>query len=171
MHHFHVFAMMEILYICDPPFLHHPVALIYRRSDTFQLMVFMQNCLQTLKSYRSHLVLLPSNPTISTLIPTETVQCNTRRIRPYLTEYATQLLEQALVTSHPDYCNALLEGLHACIKPEPAAHLVFNQQKMAHSALHDSQLVPCCSLCITDLSGVQEQVCSPCSAHQIWSIA
>ena len=37
---------------------------------------------------------------------------NIRKIRPYLTQYATQLLVQTLVSSRLDYCNALLTGLH-----------------------------------------------------------
>ncbi|XP_030628573.1 uncharacterized protein LOC115810685 [Chanos chanos] len=37
-----------------------------------------------------------------------------RKISPYLTHYATQLLVQAMVISQLDYCNALLVGLPAC---------------------------------------------------------
>src|SRR4029434_331089 len=57
---------------------------------------------------------------------------NIRKIRPYLTQYATQLLVQTLVNSRLDYCNALLTGLPACVvKPlqmiqNAAARLVFN---------------------------------------------
>lgn len=36
---------------------------------------------------------------------------NTRKIRPFLSEYATQLLIQSLVISRLDYCSALLAGL------------------------------------------------------------
>ncbi len=36
---------------------------------------------------------------------------NIRKIRPFLTEHAAQLLVQALVVSRLDYCNALLAGL------------------------------------------------------------
>ncbi len=43
---------------------------------------------------------------------------NIRKIRPFLTEHAAQLLVQALVISRLDYCNALLAGLPSCtIKP------------------------------------------------------
>ncbi|KAJ8401317.1 hypothetical protein AAFF_G00385480, partial [Aldrovandia affinis] len=69
------------------------------------------------------------------------------RIRPFLTQEATQLLVQALVMSRPDDCDSLLAGLPACaIKPlqlvqNAAARLVFNQLKFTHvtpllSSLH-----------------------------------
>src|SRR4029434_2588082 len=62
---------------------------------------------------------------------------NIRKIRPYLTRYATQRLVQTLGSSRLDYCNALLTGLPACVvKPlqmiqNAAARLVFNQPKSA----------------------------------------
>ncbi len=61
-----------------------------------------------------------------------------RKIRPFLTEHAAQLLVQALVISRLDYCNALLAGLPSnTIKPlqmiqNAAAWLVFNKPKRAH---------------------------------------
>lgn len=63
---------------------------------------------------------------------------NIKKIRPYLTEHAAQLLVQALVISRIDYCNSLLAGLPVCtVKPlqmiqNAAARLVFNQPKRAH---------------------------------------
>ncbi|XDV36628.1 hypothetical protein PO909_006374 [Leuciscus waleckii] len=63
---------------------------------------------------------------------------NIRKIRPFLTEHATQLIVQALVISRLDYCNALLAGLPSCAtKPlqmiqNAAARLVFNEPKRAH---------------------------------------
>ncbi|XP_050986346.1 uncharacterized protein LOC127177869, partial [Labeo rohita] len=63
---------------------------------------------------------------------------NIRKIRPFLTEQATQLLVQALVISRLDYCNALLANLPSCtIKPlqmiqNASARPVFNEPKRAH---------------------------------------
>ncbi len=63
---------------------------------------------------------------------------NIRKIRPFLTQHAAQLLVQALVISRLDYCNALLAGLPSnAIKPlqmiqNAAARLVFNEPKRAH---------------------------------------
>ncbi len=63
---------------------------------------------------------------------------NIRKIRPFLTEHAAQLLVQVLVISRLDYCNALLAGLPSCtIKPlqmiqNAAAWLVFCEHKRAH---------------------------------------
>ncbi len=57
---------------------------------------------------------------------------NIRKIKPFLTQHAVQLLDQTLVISRVDYCNALLAGFTSCtIKPlqmiqNAAAGLVFN---------------------------------------------
>jgi len=67
---------------------------------------------------------------------------NFRRIRPFLSEHARQLLlVQALVLSRLDYWNALLAGLPACsVKPlqliqNATARVVFNKPKRAHVTL------------------------------------
>ncbi len=63
---------------------------------------------------------------------------NIKKIRPFLSEHATQLLVQALVLSRLDYCNALLAGLPASsIRPlqliqNAAARLIFNEPKRTH---------------------------------------
>ncbi len=63
---------------------------------------------------------------------------NIRKIKPFLTEHAAQLLVQALVISRLDYCNALLAGLpsykikHPQMIQNAAARLVFNEPKRAH---------------------------------------
>ncbi len=48
---------------------------------------------------------------------------NIRKIRPFLSEHATQLLLQALVLFRLDYCNALLAGL-----PASSKHLQLNPE-------------------------------------------
>ncbi len=61
-----------------------------------------------------------------------------RKIRPFLSEHASQLLVQALVLSRLEYCNALLSGLQAnSIKSlqlvqNAAARLIFNEPKRTH---------------------------------------
>ncbi len=63
---------------------------------------------------------------------------NIKKIRPFLSEHASQLLVQALVLSRLDYCNALLAGLPASsIKPlqliqNTAARFIFNEPKRMH---------------------------------------
>ncbi|KAF4081263.1 hypothetical protein AMELA_G00159440 [Ameiurus melas] len=63
---------------------------------------------------------------------------NIKKIQPYLTKQATQILVQALIISKLDYCNSLLSSLPASsIKPlqmiqNAAAYLIFNQPKTTH---------------------------------------
>ncbi len=61
-----------------------------------------------------------------------------KKIRPFLSEHASQLLVQVLVLSRLDYCNALLAGLPASsIKPlqliqNAAARLILNEPKRTY---------------------------------------
>ncbi len=63
---------------------------------------------------------------------------NIKKIRPFLSEHASQLLVQALLLSRLDYCNALLAGLPASsIKPlqliqNAATRYIFNEPKRMH---------------------------------------
>ncbi len=64
---------------------------------------------------------------------------NIRKIRPFLTEHAAQLLVQALVISRLDYCNALLAGLPSnTIKP-----LQMIQNAACTTGLQRAQKSPC----------------------------
>ncbi|KAI5093824.1 hypothetical protein C0J45_15548, partial [Silurus meridionalis] len=64
---------------------------------------------------------------------------NVRRIRPFLSTQAAQVLVQSLVISRLDYCSSLLAGLPLnAIRPlqmiqNAAARLVFNQPKFSHT--------------------------------------
>ncbi|KAF7704299.1 hypothetical protein C0J45_7597, partial [Silurus meridionalis] len=64
---------------------------------------------------------------------------NIRRIRPFLSTQAAQVLVQSLVISRLDYCNSLLAGLPLnAIRPlqmiqNAAARLVFNLPKSSHT--------------------------------------
>ncbi len=63
---------------------------------------------------------------------------NIKKIRPFLSEHASQFLVQALVLSRLDYCNALLAGLPASsikrlqLIQNAAARLIFNEPKIMH---------------------------------------
>ncbi|KAK3539832.1 hypothetical protein QTP70_013351 [Hemibagrus guttatus] len=64
---------------------------------------------------------------------------NIRRIRPFLSTQATQVLVQSLVISRLDYCNSLLAGLplnairSLQMIQNAAAQLVFNLPKFSHT--------------------------------------
>ena len=94
-------------------------------------------------AHRSSYVTLDNTLSFSANIKAVTHSCrfmlyNIRRVRPYLTQEAAQILNQALVLSRLAYCNSLLAGLAACaIKPlqliqNAAARLVFNFPKFSH---------------------------------------
>ncbi len=77
-----------------------------------------------------------------------------RKIRPFLTEHAAQLLVQALLISRLDYCNVLLTGLPSnTIKPL--------QMILKTTGLQRAQKGTCyTSLCLLALA-------TSCSSHQV----
>ncbi|KAI4880240.1 hypothetical protein NFI96_034033, partial [Prochilodus magdalenae] len=94
-------------------------------------------------SARSLGVILDGQLSFSAHIANLTRSCrfllyNIRRIRPFLSQEATQLLVQSLVISRLDYCNSLLAGLPLrAIRPlqlvqNAAARLIFNLPKFTH---------------------------------------
>ncbi len=93
---------------------------------------------------------------------------NIRKIRPFLSEHATQLLVQALVLSRLDYCNALLAGLPAnSIKPlqliqNAAARLIFNEPKRTrHTSVHQFALAT--NSCSHKIQGI-----NVCLQNHLW---
>lgn len=71
-----------------------------------------------------------------------------RKIRPYFSEYATQLM-QVLIVFLLHYCNAHLTGLPACaISP---LQMIQNCKSMSHFTVYSSALA---------FSGLQHQVIS-----------
>ncbi len=70
---------------------------------------------------------------------------NIRKIRPFLTEHAAQLLVQALVISRLDYCNALLAGFHhAQSNLYGMTGLQRTQKGPCHTSLYLPALAPSC---------------------------
>ncbi len=82
---------------------------------------------------------------------------NIRKIRPFLTQHAAQLLVHVLVISRLDYCNALLAGLPSCtIKP-----LHDDSECSSTTGLLRTQKIPCyTSLYLPALA-------PGCSSHQV----
>ncbi len=71
---------------------------------------------------------------------------NIRKIRPFLTEHAAQLLVQGLVISRLDYCNALLAGLPSCTIIHVQMILLRTQKGPCYTSLYLPALAPGCSL-------------------------
>ncbi len=124
-------AKTELLVVSTDPSLHH--------NFTFQL----SSSTITSKTARNLGVVIDDKLNFSDHIVKTARSCrfalyNIRKIRPFLSEHASQLLVQALVLSRLDYCNALLAGLPAnSIKPlqliqNAAARLIFNEPKRTH---------------------------------------
>ncbi len=91
---------------------------------------------------------------------------NIRKIRPFLSEHATQLLVQ--VVNRLDYSNALLAGLPAnSIKPlqliqNAAARLIFNEPKTTrHTYVHQFALAT--NSCSHKIQGI-----NVCLQNHLW---
>ncbi len=125
-------AKTELLVVSANPSLHH--------NFTFQLGL---STITPSKTARNLGVVIDDKLNFSDHIAKTARSCrfalyNIRKIRPFLSEHASQLLVQALVLSRLDYCNALFAGLPASsIKPlqwiqNSAARLIFNEPKKTH---------------------------------------
>ncbi len=125
-------AKTELLVVSANPSLHH--------NFTFQLG---SSTITSSKTARNLGVVIDDKLNFSDHITKTARACRfalykIRKIRPFLSEHATQLLVQALVLSRLDYCSALLAGLPAnSIKPlqliqNAAARLIFNEPKRTH---------------------------------------
>ncbi len=125
-------AKTKLLVVSANPSLHH--------NFTIQLGTSTINPSKTARNFG---VMIDDQLTFSDHIAKTAQSCrfalfNIRKIRPLLSEHASQLLAQALVLSRLDYCNALLAGLpDSSIKPvqliqNAAARLIFNKPKRMH---------------------------------------
>ncbi len=133
-------AKTELLVVSANPSFHH--------NFTFQLA---SSTITPSKTARNIGVVIDAKLNFTDHITKTAWSCrfslyNINKIRPFLSEHATQLLVQALVLSRLEYCNALLAGLPASsIKPlqliqNAAARLIFNEPKERTSHL-------CSSIC------------------------
>ncbi len=125
-------AKTELLVVSTNPSFHH--------NFTFQLG---SSTITPSKTARNLGVVIDDQLNISEHITKTARSCrfslyNIKKIRPFLSEHATQLLVQTLVLSRLNYCNALLAGLPASsIKPlqliqNAASRLIFNEPKRTH---------------------------------------
>ncbi len=125
-------AKTELLVVLANPSFHH--------NFTFQLG---SSTITPSKTARNLGVVIDDKLNFSDHITKTARSCrfalyNIKKIRPFLSEHATQLLVQALDLSRLDYCNSLLAGLPASsIKPlqliqNAAARLIFNEPKITH---------------------------------------
>ncbi len=125
-------AKTELLVITANPSFHH--------NFTFQLG---SSTITPSKTARNLVVVINNKLNFSDHITKTARSCNCalyniKKIRPFLSKHATQLLVQALVLSRLDYYNALLAGLPASsIKPlqliqNADAKCIFNEPKRTH---------------------------------------
>ncbi len=125
-------AKTELLVVSANPSFHH--------NFPFQLI---SSTITPSKTARNLGVVIDDKLNLSDHIAKNARSCkfalyNIKKIRPFLSEHATQLLVQALVLSRLHYCNDLLADLPASsIKPlqliqNAAARLIFNEPKRTH---------------------------------------
>ncbi|KAK3567307.1 hypothetical protein QTP86_017622 [Hemibagrus guttatus] len=119
--------------------------LIYPPSPAQDLAISLSNSMiSPTASARNLGVTMDNQLSFSSHVTNVTRSCrfllyNIRRIRPFLSTQATQVLVQSLVISRLDYCNSLLAGLPLnAIRPlqmiqNAAARLVFNLPKFSHT--------------------------------------
>ncbi len=128
-------AKTELIVVPSNPSFHHNFTIQFHNS--------FSSTITPSKTARNLGVVIDEQLTFSDHIAKTARSCrfalfNIKNIRPFLSEYASQPLVQALVLSRLDYCNALLAGLPASsIKPlqliqNAAARLIFNEPKRMH---------------------------------------
>ncbi len=155
-------AKTELLVVSANPSLHH--------NFTFQLG---SSTITFSKTARHLGVVIDDKLNFSDHIAKTARSCrfalyNIRKIRPFLSEHATQLLVQALVLCRLDYCNALLAGLPAnSIKPlqliqNAAERLIFNEPKRTrHTSVHQFALAT--NSCSHKIQGI-----NVCLQNHLW---
>ncbi len=124
----HNLTKTELLVVSANPSFHH--------NFTFQLDTLI---ITPSKTARNLGVMIDDKLNFSDHIAKTARSCrlalyDIKKIRPFLSEHASQLLVQALVLSRLDYCNALLAGLPASsIKPlQLTQNGNFNEPKRTH---------------------------------------
>ncbi len=123
-------AETELLVVSANPALHHNIS-IQLGSST----------ITPSRTARNLGVVIDDQLSFTDHIATMALSCrfalyNIRKIRPFLSKQAAQLLVQALVLSRLDYCNALLAGLPACTIKDLHLIQIFNEPKKAHVTPH-----------------------------------
>ncbi len=133
----------------------NPIVTAWISGCLANISAWMKEHLLQLNLAKTELLVVPATPTLQhdliILLGSSTIHhilktarsCrfalhNIRRISPFQTEHAAQLLAQVLVISMLNYCNALSFGLPSCkIKPrqmfqKAVARLIFHEPKRTH---------------------------------------
>ncbi len=132
-------AKTELLVVPSNPLFHH--------NFTIQLGTLT---ITPSKTARNLGVMIDDQLTFSDHIVKTARSCrfalfNIKKIRPFLSEHASQLLVQALVLSRLDYCNALIAGLPASsIKPLQLIQNAAGFALATNSCSHKIQVIDVC---------------------------